>query len=407
MSSSLLAIVRSLSFGHDRRSELRSLPASQWPRLLALTDRSQLTLPLGIRCPRELPPWVQERLAGNLRNNAIRHDRVLEAYEQVARAFSSADVDFVVLKGLAQWPRYCDDLRCRPQYDLDLYCPPPAIQRAFEVIRSLGYEPFGQKGRIATDHLPPMIRMTGWRPNGDYYDPEMPLTIELHFRFWDQATERFAVDNDDGFWKRRVSREVHGISMPTLDPVDGLSYTTWHLVRHLVRGDVRAYHVYELAHFLQKSAGDHTFWRNWRNRKSSGLVEAIAFRLAIDWFDCRVHPCVQELCQSLPASVSRWFDLFAFSPLRALEHPNKDELFLHWCLVNGWRDRMQVAKRRLFPLRFSPVIVDAHVPAPDWRLRLKRRVFGAWFTARRALHHARTLAPVIWNGFRWHKALAK
>ena len=197
-------------------------------------------------------PWVQERLAGNLRNNAIRHDRVLEAYEQVARAFSSKGVEFVVLKGLAQWPRYCDDLRHRPQYDLDLYCPPSAIQRAFEAIRSLGYEPFGQKGRIAIDHLPPMIRMTGWRPNGDYYDPEMPLTIELHFRFWDQATERFAVDNDDGFWERRVSREVQGISMPTLDPVDGLSYTTWHLVRHLVRGDVRAYHVYELAHFLQK-----------------------------------------------------------------------------------------------------------------------------------------------------------
>ncbi len=198
-----------------------------------------------------------------------------------------------------------------------------------------------------------------------------------------------------------------GSVMPTLDPVDGLSYTTWHLVRHLVRGDLRAYHVYELAHFLQRSAEDHTFWGDWRDRKSSGVVEAIAFRLAIDWFDCRVHPRVQELCQSLPASVSRWFDLFAFSPLRALEHPNKDELFLHWCLVNGWRDRLQVAKRRLLPLRFSPVIVDAHVPAPDWRLRLKRRIFGAWFMARRAFHHARTLAPVMWNGFRWRRALAK
>ena len=127
MSSGLLTIVRSLSFDHDRKSDLRSVRAAHWPRLLALTDRSQLTLPLGIRCPPELPEWVQERLAGNLRNNAIRHHRVLEAYEQVARAFSSEGVDFVVLKGLAQWPRYCDDLRHRPQYDLDLYCPPQAI----------------------------------------------------------------------------------------------------------------------------------------------------------------------------------------------------------------------------------------------------------------------------------------
>jgi hypothetical protein len=407
MPSSLRTILRSLSFGRDRRSDLRDLPHQEWRRLLALTDRSQLTLPLAVRCLQELPTWVQERLAGNLRNNAIRHDRVLHAYQQVARAFSSEGVDFIVLKGLAQWPGYCDDLRHRPQYDLDLYCPPQSIQSAFEAVQSLGYEPFGQKGRISVDHLPPMIRMTGWRPNGDYYDPEMPLTIELHFRFWDPATERFAVASDDGFWERRVSRTIQGISLPTLDPIDALSYTAWHLVRHLLRGDVRAYHVYELAHFLEQSAGNRAYWLNWRDRKSSGLVEAIAFRLAIDWFDCRVHPCVQELCQSLTASVRRWFDLFALSPLKALEHPNKDELFLHWCLVNGWRDRLRVAKGRLFPVRFNPVIVDAHVPAPDWSLRLKRVVFGAWFMARRAFHHARTLLPVARNGVRWHRALAK
>jgi hypothetical protein len=41
------------------------------------------------------------------------------------------------------------------------------------------------------------------------------------------------------------------------------------------------------------------------------------------------------------------------------------------------------------------------------RLRLKRRVFGTWFMARRAFHHARTLAPVMWSGVRWRRALAK
>jgi hypothetical protein len=90
-----------------------------------------------------------------------------------------------------------------------------------------------------------------------------------------------------------------------------------------------------------------------------------------------------------------------------LERPNKDELFLHWCLVKGWPERLQIATRRLFPVRFNLVVVDAHVPAPDWRLRLKRRVVGAWFMARRACYHARTLAPMIWNGVRWRRALAK
>lgn len=407
MSSALLTVVRSLSFAHDRSSDLRSIPDAGWRKLLALTDRSQLTLPLGIRCPRELPVWVRERIEGNLRNNAIRHSRVLDAYQEVARALSSQGVDFIVLKGLAQWPYYCNDLRYRPQYDLDFYCPPRAIAPAFQAVQALGYQPFRRKGRVASDHLSPLIRMTGWRPRGDYYDPEMPLTIELHFRFWDEATEHFGVNGDDGFWERRVIRQTHGLSIPALDPADGLSYTAWHLVRHLVRGDVRAYHVYELAHFLHRTANDDSFWGYWRNRKSSALVEAIAFRLAIDWFEGHAHPSVQELCQTLPSSVRRWFDLFTFSPLTALEHPNKDELFLHRCLVKGWRERLQITKRRLFPVRFNPIVVDAHVPAPAWGLRLKRNVFGAWSMARRAWHHARTLPPVLWSSVRWRRALAK
>jgi len=407
MSPSLLTVVRSLSFGQDRRSDLRSIPEAEWRRLLALTDRSQLTLPLAVRCRNELPVWVQQRLNGNLQNNAIRHHRILDAYQELDHALSSKGIDFMVLKGLTQWPNYCDDLRHRPQYDLDLYCSRDAIDPALEAIHSLGYESFGRKAKTAIDHLPPLIRMTGWRPGGDYYDPEMPLTIELHFRFWDEATERFGVDSASGFWQRRVRREIQGLSVPTLNRFDGLSYTTWHLVRHLVRGDVRAYHVYELSHFLERTADDHTFWRNWRERKSSALVEAIAFRLAVDWFECPAHPVVQELCHALPLSVRRWFDLFAFSPLRALERPNKDELFLHCCLVTGWPARLQIVKQRLFPVRFNPVIVDAHVPAPDWRLRLKRQVFGTWFMARRAFHHVRTLPPVMWNGVRWRRALAK
>jgi len=407
MSTPLQTVRRSLSLGEDRRSDLRSIPDSEWGKLLGLTDRSQLTLPLAVRCRHELPEWVQERVTGNLLNNAIRHDRTLEAYQEVDRALTSKGVDFMVLKGFAQWPHYCDDLRHRPQYDLDLYCPPDAIEPALEAIQSLGYEPFGRKARTATDHLPPLIRMTGWRPKGEYYDTEMPLTVEIHFRFWDEENERFGVGTADNFWERRVRREIQGLSVPTVNRFDGLSYVTWHLVRHLVRGDVRAYHVYELAHFLQRTADDHAFWRNWRERKSSTLVEAIAFRLAVGWFECPTHPVVQELCQALPASVRRWFDLFAFSPLKALEHPNKDELFLHWCLVKGWPARLQIAKQRLLPVRFNPVIVDAHVPAPDWRLRLKRGAFGTWFMTRRAFHHVRTLAPLMWNGVRWRRALAK
>src|ERR1700737_4856701 len=106
MSTPLLTVLRSLSLGEDRRSDLGSIADAEWRRLLALTDRSQLTLPLAVRCRHEVPAWVQERLDGNLQNNAIRHDRILDAYQEVARVLSSKGIDFMVLKGLAQWPHY-------------------------------------------------------------------------------------------------------------------------------------------------------------------------------------------------------------------------------------------------------------------------------------------------------------
>jgi hypothetical protein len=407
-SSILLDVIRSLHLATPETSGLQNINDAQWRKLLPLTDRSQLTLPLGVRCSRHLPEWVRARIAGNLANNAIRHARIAETYQAVAAALTSQGIEFLVLKGFSHYPFYCDDLRHRPQYDLDLYCPPDAIQRAYDAIIGLGYEPFGRAGRTAIDHLPPLIRKTGWRAGDDYYDPDMPITIELHFRFWDRATERFDVSGADHFWERRQSRAVGPVMVPMLHSVDELSYATWHLVRHLVRGAARAYHVYELAHFLHRTAADDAFWRDWRDARPAPLVETIAFRLARQWFGpAQVNPVVQGLLEALPSKVQRWFDLFGFSPVLALEHPNKDELFLHFCLVNNLPDRLQVARRRLFPRRSSPYIADVHVASPDLRLRLKRRVVSASFLATRAFHHLRTLLPVVWSGFRWRRALLK
>ena len=408
-----MTVVRSLRFAGARPLDLQGINDAEWSRLLPLTDRSQLTLPLAVRCREHLPDWVRLRLDGNLANNSIRQVRIAETYRRIAAALSAHGIEFIVLKGFSHHPLFCPDLRHRPQYDLDLYCPPEDIQRAYAAIMALGYEPFGNTGRTALDHLPPLILKTGWRPKDDYYDPDIPVTIELHFRFWDAGTERFSVSGVDRFWERREMRQMLQVrasdsqAFPALAATDAFSYAAWHLVRHLLRGDVRAYHVYELAQFLDHTAADDAFWRDWRDARPSPMVETIACRLAMEWFGCSVNPVLREFISALPAGVERWFGMFGFSPLDALERPNKDELFLHFCLVNGLDDRLAIAKRRLFPRRRSPYIADVHVPSPDLRLRLKRRFVGAAFLAMRALYHARALPPLLRNGLRWRRALAR
>ncbi len=136
-------------------------------------------------------------------------------------------------------------------------------------------------------------------------------------------------------------------------------------------------------------------------------MEAIAFRLARDWFGCRLNPVAQELVDAIPYPVQRWFELFGMSPLHALERPNKDELFLHLCLVESLKDRVAIVKRRLFPHRPTRYLADAHVARPDLQLRMKRKLVSTAFLAKRAFLHARTLLPVMRSGLRWRRALAR
>ncbi|HWD99466.1 MAG TPA: nucleotidyltransferase family protein, partial [Bryobacteraceae bacterium] len=245
-------------------------------------------------------------------------------------------------------------------------------------------------GEPRTDHLPTLVRKTGWRWRGDYYDPAMPLNVELHFRFWDSGMEGFPVEGAEGFWARRVTRAVGPIEIPALAWEDTVRYAAWHITRHLLRGDLRAIHLYEFARLLDTTADDDAFW----TRLDLAAAEAIAVRLALACFGCRVHPSVRTLLDRLPARVEKWFDRFAISPLLGAARPNKDELLLHLLLAPAAGDRARILARRLAPSRPPRRVRDPHAPGaaprkPEWLFLLGR----AWF-------HLRALAPLARNALR-------
>jgi hypothetical protein len=403
--SVVLNTLRALRFHNRNVTGLESLKPAEWPDLLAMTDRERLTLALGLRCRDSLPSAVAERIHRNLEQNAERHSCLITAYREIADALRASGIEFLVLKGLTHGAYYAEEAYHRPQYDFDLYCPQHYSADAMRAIESLGYVPFLRGESGTTDHFPVMIRKNGWKWRGDYFDPAMPFSVELHFRFWDERTERFQAGDGERFWPGRVESRVSGLYLPSLTAADGLTYATWHLMRHLLRGDLRLYHVYELAHFLEQSSGDDAFWREWESRDPAGSrqTEAIAFRLAKEWFHCEMHATARAAVDRLPNPVKRWFELFAMSPAQAIERPNKNELWLHWCLVNNAGHRWEIAMRRLFPISRERVVADAHV-APEnvtFGLRARRMAIETQFLANRAFHHMRVLPPAIGSGMRW------
>jgi MFS family permease len=393
------AVMEALQFSGASTGSLSKLDDRDWDKLLAFSDRSSLSLPLGLQYPH---PALEARLA----DNAQRWERTKAAYAEIAQRYEEAGIDFVVLKGFSHCPAFIADPRRRAQYDLDLFLPEEQIRNALNIARAIGYELIVTMDRLPVDHLPTMVRKTGWEWRGNYFDPDLPLSLELHFRLWDDGNEKIEIEGLEAFWERRERRCVDGLHFTGFSKMDAVAYASLHLLRHLLRGDLRPAHLYELASFHENTAEDAALWRSWGavHKDSLKRVQAISAELARAWFSCRLSETVQEEVTKLPPPVRRWLVEYAFSPLASLFRPNKDELWLHLSLLESTGAKAAVLRRRLLPISWPGAFGATHVPAADLTVAVRLRSalrYGA-FLLRRLTHHSRAFPVVLVEAVRWY-----
>jgi MFS family permease len=337
---------------------------------------------------RDLLPAAAQRDAAN---NLLR----LRVLEETYRQLAALPLDFVALKGITQCGLFGIRPEDRAQSDIDLYCPRENVEAARDALAAVGYRPIAGLEAFPTDHLPALMSPSSWQWRGDFFDPEMPLAIELHFQFWNPRLERLPADGVDAFWTRRVRRSVRGADLAVLCPADAVGYAALHLLKHVLHGDTRPFHVYEIATFLHGHADDDTFWAEWRELHSDSMrrLQTVSFLLAEAWFGCRTAPAVWEEAERLPAATRVWFEEFALSPAVQRFRPNKDELWLHLSLLDSKLDALRVARRRLIPSNLPP-------PARATTTSSRRAVYAAWLVVR-LRHHTISLGTTLTSGVRW------
>lgn len=362
---------------------LRRLTDDDWRDALDFCDRARLTLVLREIARDAMPAAARERVDQSAAKQAVRARQFEELYRELHATLTAAGLDFVALKGLAH-----DTTPGRVQYDIDLYLPPETVVRGQEALTQAGWIPLPDMESFATDHLPALLRRTDWKWRGDYFDPELPIAVELHFRFWDEETERLRAAGAGEFWARRTRRRIAGVEIDVLSPPDTLAFASLHLLRHVFRGSVFAFHVYELARMLAAREGDEAFWAEWRAAHPPELrrLQALAFRLAREWFGC---PALGS--ELLPAGADRWFEQFALSPATQEFRPNKDDLWLHLMLLDSRADAWRVMRRRLLP---------GNLPPRAGAARTSRRAYLAYAVAR-LRHHALALPKTAFSGLRF------
>src|SRR5262249_36056439 len=146
--------------------------------------------------------------------------------------------------------------------------------------------------------------------------------------------------------------------------------------------------------FLHTNADDAAFWRKRQELHHDSLrsLETVCFRLAKEWFACRLPEEVEKETWSLPAGVKQWFQTYADSPLKALVRPNKDALGLHRSLLESPSDRRSILWKSLLPAPMRP-----GEPMKRWT----PRTYSIFFlhVISRVPHHLRLFPRTLWQSF--------
>jgi predicted MFS family arabinose efflux permease len=385
------ALLEALHLTNRNYENLAALDDAEWQKLLALADSAQVTLLLGHYAQTVLPGTIRQRIEKNSVDNATRFHKLTAAVTEIAAALETLSIECCVLKGFTHSPDFTPDPLMRAQGDIDLWCLPEQIEQAKDGISALGYRPIGKsKGR----HLDPMVRETKWEWRGDYFAPDLPIPVDLHFTLWDEKLEFISGPDEWGLWERRVRCDYQGHPVSKLELADTLVFAVLHFMMHLLHGDLRLQRAWEIAHFLHTRSTDADFWLRWQTLYSPKVLQmqAIAFDLVRQWFGCNLSPVAEIQVQGLPQNIRLWLSKYGWSPVRGLFVPNKDEVWLNLCLVNSFADKARVFSRRVVPL-------------PQWGAQTsgsgQQRLE---FVRSRSLHHLRALYTICLSGLEWYWA---
>ena len=175
------ALIPALQLREPSTALLKTLSDHEWSELLTFCDLAHLTLALAQLPSDGFPDWVVDGLNKNVKDNFQRFKRVKATYKEASDSLSAMEVEHIVIKGFSQCPDYVELPGFRVQSDLDLYCSVEMIEPAKIALEALGYILEKELDYSRADHVPTMVRRGDWMWSGNHYDPEMPLSIELHF----------------------------------------------------------------------------------------------------------------------------------------------------------------------------------------------------------------------------------
>jgi hypothetical protein len=355
------------------RQCLRMLDLSrkEWDKLLHWLDISGLALYFFNRLVELelcdlLPPAIFTHLYLNLIDNTQRTRSMISESIAIQQEFQRAGFIYANLKGLSLGPNSVPKPELRLQFDLDFLVAERFMPEARRILEHRGYRLNLMSGRsweFKFNERP-------WLDLKDIYKDFQSYTVDLH--------GEPSVPGRTSPLERLEWRELHGLRMPSLSPVDLLLGQGLHAFKHIWGGYSRASHLIEFRRHVLNRCDDRAFWREHqmaakhhpRASLELGVVTLLITRVMGDFAPPAFTTWTVD---SLPRPVRLWVEMYGHRVALGGYPGNKLHLLLQKELeLAGITQKQKRSLRQaLLPLRLPSQVIRA-LPNESLPVRIRR-----------------------------------
>ena len=353
----------------DECSRLLDLSARDWSKLLRWLDLSGLALYFLDRLVELdlsdlLPPAVFTRLHLNLIDNSERTKGMINQSFAIQRDFLAAGLSYANLKGLSLWPDSVPRPELRSQFDLDFLVAEHSAPGARRILEDRGYRLYAISGRSWEFKL-------NERPGlslKHLYKNLPSFSVELHI---DSPGHGTSSQLDRLEW-----RELYGMKVPVLSPVDLLLGQGLHAYKHVCGEFMRAAHLQEFRRHVLARKNDGAFWNeleraagdNPRARMGLGVVTLLITRVMGEFAPAEL---TRWSVNSLSRPVQLWVETYGHRIVFGSYPGSKLYLLLQRELEGVGARAKRSIRRTLLPSHLPPLVIRAF-PNETWSVRIRR-----------------------------------
>ncbi len=352
-------------------SRMLTLSNREWGNLLKWLDISGLALYFFDRLVELdlcdlLPSAVYARLQQNLTDNTKRTRGMICESSAIQKEFQMAGLSYASLKGLSLWPESVPKPELRSQFDLDYLVGESSAPEARRILERRGYRLYAISGRSWEFKLNerPGISLK------DLYKDLPSYAVELHIEP--------SFSSRPSPLERLEWRELHGMSIPVLSPVDLLLGQGLHVYKHICGEFFRVSHLLEFRRHVLARRDDNEFWNalqsaardNPRASIGLGVVTLLITRVMGDFAPKGLTSWTVD-CLPLPARL--WVDTYGHRVVLGSYPGSKLYLLLQRELEFAGISGKRPLRRALWPSRLPPPVIRAF-PNEALPVRIRRNV---------------------------------